>query len=72
LLYNTCLRKVGLRRLLLWGTLTGVCVALTPLILVTRANLALGISDRTFALADTALINSIGQVRGLRFSGFEV
>jgi len=60
--YNTWLKEVRLRPLLLWGSLLGCLVGLTPLMLVEGVNRKLGISDKVFALVDSALLTSIGQV----------
>lgn len=61
--YNALLKRARLRPLLLWGSLVGVALGLTPLMLVEGVNRRLGISDRAFALVDSALLSSIGQVR---------
>lgn len=61
--YNSFLKTVRLRRLMLWGSLLGCALGLTPLLLVEGVNRKLGISDRVFALVDSALLSSIGQVR---------
>eukprot|EP00775_Hariotina_reticulata_P011919 gene11919-12063_t len=60
--YNTWLKSVRLRPLLLWGSLLGCLLGLTPLMLVEGVNRKLGISDKVFALVDSALLASIGQV----------
>lgn len=60
--YNTFLKRVRLRSMMLWGTLLGCAVGLTPLILVSGANRSLGISDKVFSLTDSAMLAAIGQV----------
>ena len=60
--YNAFLKAARLRPLLLWGGLLGCAVGLTPLLLVEGVNRKLGISDQLFALVDSALLASIGQV----------
>lgn len=61
--YNKFLKSVRLRQLLLWGSLLGCLLDLTPLLLVEGINRKLAISDRVFALVDSALLSSISQVR---------
>jgi hypothetical protein len=61
--YNSWLKRVRLRPLMLWGSLLGCLLGLTPLLLVEGVNRRLGISDRLFALVDSALLSSVGQVR---------
>jgi hypothetical protein len=63
--YNSWLKRVRLRPMMLWGSLLGCCLGLTPLLLVEGVNRRLGISDRLFALVDSALLSSVGQVRGV-------
>lgn len=60
--YNTTLRKVDLKKIFKYATLISVPLSLSQVILVTRANVALGISDQAFALADSAVLTVIGQV----------
>jgi folate/biopterin transporter len=60
--YNFALREAPLRRVFLWTGLTGAALGLTQLALVTRTNLAWGISDELFALADSALLTALAQV----------
>lgn len=62
--YNSFLKAVRLRRLMLWGSFLGCGLGLTPLLLVEGVNRRLGISDKAFALVDSALLSSIGQVSG--------
>lgn len=64
--YNSFLKTVRLRQLMLWGSLLGCALGLTPLMLVEGVNRKLGISDKVFALVDSALLSSIGQVRAMR------
>jgi hypothetical protein len=60
--YNSWLKRVRLRPMMLWGSLLGCALGLTPLMLVEGLNRKLGISDRLFALVDSALLSSVGQV----------
>ncbi|KAI0563241.1 Biopterin transporter [Gracilaria domingensis] len=61
-LYRTYLRDVELKVFFLWATLLSVPLSLTQVVLVTRANVALGISDQLFALSDSAVLTALGQV----------
>ncbi|CAN8072108.1 unnamed protein product [Agarophyton chilense] len=61
-LYRTYLRKLDLKVFFLWATLVSVPLSLTQVLLVTRANVALGISDQLFALSDSAVLTALGQV----------
>jgi hypothetical protein len=54
--------------MMLWGSLLGCALGLTPLMLVEGLNRKLGISDRLFALVDSALLSSVGQVGGFGFN----
>ena len=60
--YNFFLKKTPLRKVFLWTGLLGTGLGLTQLLLVTRTNKALGLSDGAFALADSALLTVLGQV----------
>jgi hypothetical protein len=62
--YNSWLKRVRLQRMMLWGSLLGCALGMTPLLLVEGLNRKLGISDRLFALVDSALLSSVGQVGG--------
>lgn len=61
-MYNAFLKSARLRPMMLWGALLGCAVGLTPLLLVEGINRQMGISDRLFAMVDSALLASIGQV----------
>lgn len=60
--YNTFWKAVPLKTLMRNATLLSVPLSLTQLVLVTRANVPLGLSDRAFALADGAVLTALGQV----------
>jgi folate/biopterin transporter len=60
--YQRWFRKWEIKRLFLACTLVSVPLAMTQLLLVTRANVVLGISDQTFALTDSAVLTALGQV----------
>lgn len=61
-IYRTYLRSVDLKTFMLWCTFVSVPLSMTQVILVTRANVALGISDQLFALTDSAVLTALGQV----------
>jgi folate/biopterin transporter len=60
--YQRWFRKWEIKRLFLACTLVSVPLAMTQLLLVTRANVELGISDQVFALTDSAVLTALGQV----------
>lgn len=61
-LYRTYFSKLDIKTFMLWCTLISVPLSMTQVILVTRTNVALGISDQVFALADSAVLTALGQV----------
>lgn len=61
-MYRTFLRTVDLKTFFFWATLLSVPLSLTQVLLVTRANVSLGISDQLFALSDSAVLTALGQV----------
>lgn len=61
-LYRTYFSKVDLKTFMLWCTLVSMPLSMTQVLLVTRTNVALGISDQLFALTDTAVLTALGQV----------
>jgi len=60
--YNRFLRGVPLRRIFLWTAVTGAALSSTQLLLVTRANAALGLSDQLFVLGDSVVLTVLGQL----------
>lgn len=61
-LYRSYLSKLDVKTQLFWSTIASVPLSLTQVILVTRANIPLGISDQFFALTDSAVLTALGQV----------
>jgi len=61
-LYNGYLKRVPLKTMFLWTTVLGTALGSTQLLLVSRMNLELGISDKLFALTDTAVLTVLGEV----------
>ena len=61
-LYNGYLKRVPLKKMFFWTTILGTALSSTQLLLVSRMNLELGISDKLFALTDTAVLTVLGEV----------
>jgi len=61
-LYNGYLKRVPLKKMFLWTSILGTALGSTQLLLVSRMNLELGISDKLFALTDTAVLTVLGEV----------
>eukprot|EP00877_Chromochloris_zofingiensis_P007082 jgi/Chrzof1/2627/Cz11g23020.t1 len=61
-IYNTFLKQVPLRRMLLWAMILGTALGSTTLILVTGANRSMGLSDQLFVLGDSVILTVLGQV----------
>ncbi|MEO0949070.1 MAG: folate/biopterin family MFS transporter, partial [Cyanobacteria bacterium J06641_5] len=61
-IYNRFLKTMSLRRILGAAVVLSATLGMTPLILVTHANRAIGISDRWFSLSDSAVLTVLGQV----------
>ena len=62
LIYNQFLKKIEIKTLLFWSMVIGVFLNALTLILVSRANLSLGISDQAFALGDGVILTALGRV----------
>lgn len=60
--YRKYLQEVELKLFFFWATIISVPLSLTQVILVTRWNIPLGISDQLFALTDSAVLTALGQV----------
>ena len=61
-LYNGYLKRIPLKKMFFWGTILGTALGSTQLLLISRMNLELGISDKMFALTDTAVLTVLGEV----------
>jgi len=61
-LYNGYLKRVPLKKMFWWTSILGTALGSTQLLLVSRMNLELGISDKLFALTDTAVLTVLGEV----------
>lgn len=62
LLYNQYLKGIPFKKFFIASTFVCVLCGMTMLVLVTRANVALGIPDKAFSLGDTAIIQIIGEL----------
>lgn len=60
--YQKYWTQVPVKKVMKVAALISVPLSLTQLILVTRLNTVLGISDQVFALTDTAVLTALGQV----------
>ena len=61
-LYRTYLQEVPLKKLFATLSVSGAVLGLTQLLLVTRANLALGIPDTWFTFGDDLILTVLGQL----------
>jgi len=61
-LYDQYLKRVPLRTIFKWTTWTGVILGMTPVMLVTHANRALGLPDEIFAMGDDLVLTVLGQI----------
>ena len=61
-LYNTCFKRVPIRRMLIWAMVLGALLGSTTLILITGLNRKLGLSDQLFMLGDSVVLTVLGQV----------
>ncbi|KAG2499195.1 hypothetical protein HYH03_002776 [Edaphochlamys debaryana] len=62
LIYQGCLVSSPLRLMLAGCAAVGSALSASQLLLVTRANVALGISDKVFVLGDYAVLSAIAEV----------
>lgn len=60
--YNTFLKRVPLRRMLLWTMILGTVLGGTQLILITGAHRTFGLSDQLFVLGDSVILTVLAQV----------
>lgn len=61
-LYNSFLKTVPLKKMLLGAMLLGTGLGSTQLLLISGANRALGLSDEIFVLGDSVILTALGQV----------
>jgi len=60
--FNAYLRRVPLRTIFVWIIWASAAAGGTQLVLVTRANLALGLSDKLFVAGDSVLLTALGRI----------
>lgn len=65
--YNQYLKKMKLRRILMWSQLGLAFLTLLDIVLVSRVNLTFGISDRIMVLCGSALSDAINQFKFMPF-----
>jgi len=63
--YNSWLTAVPFRRILFWAQIGVAVASLLNLLLVTRANLTVGISDKVFVLGDEVLEDIVGRLKSM-------
>jgi folate/biopterin transporter len=61
-LYNQKLKTVPLRTIFKWTCLLGTVLGMSPLVLVTHVNRAVGIPDEWFAVVDDIVLSIFGQL----------
>ncbi|KAL4087695.1 hypothetical protein PRIC1_013583 [Phytophthora ramorum] len=63
MLYNMCFTEMSFRRIFLFAQLSLAVVSLFDVVLVTRANLEVGIPDKAFVLGDHVVADVIGRLK---------
>lgn len=61
-LYQRFFKTIPFRPMLGWSTVISAILGMTPLILITHSNRALGIDDHWFSLGDNLILTVMGQV----------
>ena len=61
-LFNARLKGVPLRKVFFWVIVVGAAASCTQLLLVTRANVRLGLPDKLFVAFDSVLLTGLGRV----------
>ncbi|XP_004294365.1 PREDICTED: probable folate-biopterin transporter 4 [Fragaria vesca subsp. vesca] len=67
LVYNRFLKRMELRRILMWSQLGLAFLTLLDIVLVSRVNLTFGISDRIMVLCGSALSDAVNQFKFMPF-----
>ncbi|KAL6196342.1 hypothetical protein ACLB2K_031957 [Fragaria x ananassa] len=67
LVYNRFLKRMKLRRILMWSQLGLAFMTLLDIVLVSRVNLTFGISDRIMVLCGSALSDAVNQFKFMPF-----
>ncbi|KAF5728386.1 hypothetical protein HS088_TW21G00533 [Tripterygium wilfordii] len=65
--YNRFLKTMKLRTILMWAHIGLSCLTFLDIVLVSRMNVAFGISDSTMVLCGSALIDAINQFKFMPF-----
>ena len=65
LIYNRFYKKLEFKKIFTVTTLLSVALGYTQLILVTRANVKLGIPDRLFCVGDSVIIQLIAEINSI-------
>mmetsp|Transcript_37888 Transcript_37888/g.33905 ORF Transcript_37888/g.33905 Transcript_37888/m.33905 type:complete len:131 (+) Transcript_37888:1006-1398(+) len=60
--FNKYLHDMSFKKVLVWTNVISVILGMTLLLLVTRANVALGIPDKLFCIGDSVVLTAIGEV----------
>ena len=61
-IFNKYLRNVPFKKILFWSSIICFVLGLTQILLVTRANVALGIPDKLFCLGDSLIIQTFAEI----------
>ena len=64
-LYNRFLVDIPFRKIFLWTTLSCFVLSLAQIVLTTRANIRLGISDKVFCIGDSIIYQVFGELNFL-------
>ncbi|KAK9268359.1 hypothetical protein L1049_000108 [Liquidambar formosana] len=62
-IYNRYLKKIKLRKILMWSHVGLSFLSLLDIVLVSRSNVAFGISDKIMVLSGSALADAINQLK---------
>ena len=65
LIYNRFYKKLEFKKIFTVTTLLSVALGYTQLILVTRANVNMGIPDRLFSVGDSVIIQLIAEINSI-------
>ncbi|PSR96292.1 Folate-biopterin transporter like [Actinidia chinensis var. chinensis] len=67
LIYNRCMKKMKLRRILMWAHIGLSFLSLLDMVLVSRTSAAFGISDKFMVLGGSALADAVNQFKLMPF-----
>ena len=60
--YRFFLRSTSLKKVFTWSCIFSTVIGMSQLILISRLNTQIGLSDKLFVLGDSAILQAIGQV----------